>query len=133
MFSEIVCREWNSIRVRFWSIGYKKRLSLLILLLLLLGCFLVWSSLMVDLSDLKFTQEKDDGVNDSSVWDKWVIANGLRAIGDIYDSCGEFFFRQNFLVKISFSVNKCCLEKIDETLWIAPIENRNSHAQKLVK
>ena len=43
------------------------------------------------------------------------------------------FFRQNFLVKISFSVNKCCLEKIDETLWIAPIENRNSHAQKLVK
>ena len=88
---------------------------------------------MVDLSDLKFTQEKDDGVNDSSVWDKWVIANGLRAIGDIYDSCGEFFIRQNFLVKISFSVNKCCLEKIAETLWIAPIENRNSHAQKLVK
>lgn len=87
MFSEIVCREWNSIRVRFWSIGYKKRLALLVILLLVLVCFLVWSSLMVDLSDLKFADGKGDGVNDGSVWDKWVIANGLRAIGDIYDNC----------------------------------------------
>lgn len=61
---------------------------------------------MVDLSDLKFTQEKDDGVNDSSVWDKWVIANGLRAIGDIYDSCGEFFLDRIFWSKSVFqSIN----------------------------
>lgn len=87
MFAEFFCRGWNSIRVRFWSIGYKKRLSLLILLLLFLGCFLVWTSLFVDLSDLNFAQGREDGVNDSTVWDKWVTANGLKSIGDIWDSC----------------------------------------------
>lgn len=102
MFAEFFCRGWNSIRVRFWSIGYKKRLSLLILLLLFLGCFLVWTSLFVDLSDLNFAQGREDGVNDSTVWDKWVTANGLKSIGDIWDSCGEFAIRKFFRLNQRF-------------------------------
>ena len=90
MFAEIFCREWNSIRVRFWSIGYKKRLFLLILMLLVFGCLAVWTSFFADLSDLNITQERQDGINDSTHWDKWVSENGLKAVGDIWDSCGEF-------------------------------------------
>lgn len=92
MFAEIFCREWNSIRVRFWSIGYKKRLFLLILVLLVLGCLAVWTSFFADLSDLNITQERQDDINDSSHWDRWVRENGLKAVGDIWDSCGEFAF-----------------------------------------
>lgn len=128
MFSEIVCREWNSIRVRFWSIGYKKRLALLVILLLVLVCFLVWSSLMVDLSDLKFADGKGDGVNDGSVWDKWVIANGLRAIGDIYDSCGEFslFFLSGQNQISSINVARKRETRRFGSLHRLRIENRNS-------
>lgn len=92
MLAEIFCREWNSIRVRFWSVSYKKRLFLLILVLLVLGCLAVWTSFFADLSDLNITQEKQDGINDSSHWDRWVRENGLKAVGDIWDSCGEFAF-----------------------------------------
>ncbi|KAL9976129.1 hypothetical protein ACROYT_G013383 [Oculina patagonica] len=87
MFAELFCREWNSIRVRFWSIGYKKRLLLLIFVLLVLGCFAVWTSFFADLSALDFTQERQDGINDSTLWDKWVTENGFKSIGDIWDSC----------------------------------------------
>ena len=92
MFAEIFCREWNAIRVRFWSIGYKKRLFLFILVLLVLGCLVVWTSFFADLSDLKISQETQDGINDSTQWDQWVSENGLKAVGDIWDSCGEFAF-----------------------------------------
>lgn len=80
-------------RVRFWSIGYKKRLFLLIFFLFILACFVAWTTLFADLSDLKITQGRHDGINKSSVWDKWVLANGLKSIGDIWDDCGEFRFR----------------------------------------
>ena len=52
--------------------------------LLILGCFVLWTSAFADLSDLDFTQEN----NDSTLWDKWVSDNGFKAIGDIWDSCG---------------------------------------------
>lgn len=90
MFAEIFCREWNSIRVRFWSIGYKKRLFLLILVLLVFGCFVVSTTFFADLSGLNITQETQVGINDSTQWDQWVSENGLKAVGDIWDSCGEF-------------------------------------------
>lgn len=98
MFAEILCREWNSIRVRFWSIGYKKRLFLSILVLLVLGCLAVWTSFFADLSDLNITQERQDGINDSSQWDQWVKENGLKAVGDIWDSCGEVAFENVFVI-----------------------------------
>lgn len=93
MFADYFCREWNSIRVRFWSIGYKKRLFLLIIVLLVFGCLVVWTSFFADLSDLNITQERQDDIsNDSTQWDQWVSENGLKAVGDIWDSCGEFTF-----------------------------------------
>lgn len=87
MFADYFCREWNSIRVRFWSIGYKKRLFLLIIVLLVFGCLVVWTSFFADLSDLNITQERQDDINDSTQWDQWVSENGLKAVGDIWDSC----------------------------------------------
>ena len=91
MFADLFCRGWNSIRVRFWSIGYKKRLllQLLIVLFIALGGFLLWTSLFTNLADLNFIQ-KEDG-NGSTIWDKWVQENGLKSIGDIWDGCGELF------------------------------------------
>lgn len=104
MFADFFCREWNSIRVRFWSIGYKKRLFLLILVLLVLGCLVVWTSFFADLSDLNITQERQDGINDSTHWDQWVSENGLKAVGDIWDSCGEFTFRNvNFMCSVQLT------------------------------
>lgn len=87
MFADLFCRGWNSIRVRFWSIGYKKRLllQLLIVLFIALGGFLLWTSLFTNLADLNFIQ-KEDG-NGSTIWDKWVQENGLKSIGDIWDGC----------------------------------------------
>ena len=101
MFADLFCREWNSIRVRFWSIGYKKRLFLLILVLLVFGCLAVWTSFFADLSDLNITQERQD---DSTQWDQWVSENGLKAVGDIWDSCGEFTFENvNFMCSLQLT------------------------------
>lgn len=90
MFAEVFCRGWNSIRVRFWSIGFKKRLFLQfgIVLSIGLGGFLLWTTLFANLADLEITQ-KEHG-NDSTIWDKWVRENGLKSIGDIWDDCGKF-------------------------------------------
>lgn len=109
MFADFFCREWNSIRVRFWSIGYKKRLFLLILVLLVLGSLAVWTSFFADLSDLNITQEGQDDINDSTQWDQWVSENGLTAVGDIWDSCGEFTF-ENVNFMCSLQLNKIYLQ-----------------------
>ncbi|XP_067055000.1 uncharacterized protein [Acropora muricata] len=80
-------RGWNSIRVKFWSIGYKKRLILqfgALLFIVLSGLFL-WTSLFANLSDLRISQKQKG--NASTPWDKWVKDNDLQSIGDIWDGC----------------------------------------------
>ena len=110
MFADFFCREWNSIRVRFWSIGYKKRLFLLIVVLLVLGCLAVWTSFFADLSDLNITQEGQDDINDSTQWDQWVSENGLTAVGDIWDSCGEFTIENVYNFMCSLQLKKIYLQ-----------------------
>lgn len=80
-------RGWNSARVKFWSIGYKKRLILqfgALLFIVLSGLFL-WTSLFANLSDLRISQKQKG--NASTPWDKWVKDNDLQSIGDIWDGC----------------------------------------------
>lgn len=95
MFADIFCRGWNSVRVRFWSIGYKKRvfLQFFIVLVIALSLFLLWTSLFANLADLDITQ-KNEG-NGSTIWDKWVRDNRLKAIGDIWDGCDPNELRKN--------------------------------------
>ena len=91
MALDALCRGWNSVRVKFWSIGYKKRLILqfgVLLFIVLSGLFL-WSSLFANLSDLKVSQKQKGNV--STPWDKWVKDNDLQSIGDIWDGCGKSF------------------------------------------
>lgn len=86
------CRLWSYILVRFWSIGYKKRivLQLAILLIIACGCILVRLSLFANLADFDFIQTNGADRNASSkLWDRWVEKNGYKAIGDIWDSCGK--------------------------------------------
>ena len=82
-------RGCNSVRVKFWSIGYKKRLILqfgALLFIVLSGLFL-WTSLFANLSDLRISQKQKG--NASTPWDKWVKDNDLQSIGDIWDGCGK--------------------------------------------
>lgn len=87
MVLDVLCRGWNSFGVRFWSIGYKKRLFLqfCVLLFIVVFGFFLWTSLFANLSDLKITQKQHG--NGSTAWDKWAEDNGLKSIGDIWDSC----------------------------------------------
>lgn len=94
MFTDVFCRGWNSVRVRFWSMGYKKRLSLQLcfVMVTVLAGFLLWTNLFANLADLKIRQ-KTSG-NGSTIWDKWVQDNGLKAIGDIWDACDPSMSRK---------------------------------------
>lgn len=87
MIPDFFCRGWNAVRVRFWSIGYKKRIVLQggIVICIALALFLVWTSLFADLADLDITQKLEG--NGSTIWDKWVEERGLKSIGDIWDGC----------------------------------------------
>ena len=100
MFADSFCRGWNSVRVRFWSIGYKKRLLVFIFLLFSLGVFLAWTLLFANLADLHITQKQEG--NGSTIWDKWVRDNGLQSIGDIWDACGEFAFENQPFYLLTF-------------------------------
>ncbi|XP_015749554.1 PREDICTED: uncharacterized protein LOC107329376 isoform X3 [Acropora digitifera] len=132
-------RGWNSVRVKFWSIGYKKRLILqfgALLFIVLSGLFL-WTSLFANLSDLRISQ-KHKG-NASTPWDKWVKDNDLQSIGDIWDGCefslnggavhviAEYLGRELYNVK-----HKVC--KMGAETFSCPIEKgKKMHVNEKVK
>ncbi|XP_067055003.1 uncharacterized protein [Acropora muricata] len=132
-------RGWNSIRVKFWSIGYKKRLILqfgALLFIVLSGLFL-WTSLFANLSDLRISQKQKG--NASTPWDKWVKDNDLQSIGDIWDGCefslnggavhviAEYLGRELYNVK-----HKVC--KMGAETFSCPIEKgKKMHVNEKVK
>ncbi|KAK2556854.1 hypothetical protein P5673_021065 [Acropora cervicornis] len=132
-------RGWNSVRVKFWSIGYKKRLILQFgaLLFIVLSGLCLWTSLFANLSDLRISQKQKG--NASTPWDKWVKDNDLQSIGDIWDGCefslnggavhviAEYLGRELYNVK-----HKVC--KMGAETFSCPIEKgKKMHVNEKVK
>lgn len=122
MIPDFFCRGWNAIRVRFWSIGYKKRIVLQggIVICIALALFLVWTSLFADLSDLDITQKLEG--NGSTIWDKWVEEKGLKSIGDIWDGCGEHFN----IISYPFDLVELSRKNTQKKYWKSPLEKKGN-------
>lgn len=77
--------------VGYWNIGYKKRIAIQVVFVLVLISFIARPLFIANLSELSFFREK--GANGSDIlWEKWAHNAGykyFKAIGDIYDICGE--------------------------------------------
>ena len=122
MIPDFFCRGWNAVRVRFWSIGYKKRIVLQggIVICIALALFLVWTSLFADLTDLDITQKLEG--NGSTIWDKWVEEKGLKSIGDIWDGCGEHFN----IISYPFDLVELSRKDTQKKYWKSPLEKKEN-------
>ncbi|KAK3737291.1 hypothetical protein QZH41_008199, partial [Actinostola sp. cb2023] len=87
-----ILKTLSYIRLRFFSIGYKKRIAIQILLLLFLGVtgVMVKPLLFANLAELDMFNQFNQHSNSSAGWDKWsneMARKGYRSIGDVYDHC----------------------------------------------
>ena len=82
--------------VRFWNIGYKKRIVIQVIFVLVVVFFVARPLFLANLSDLKFFQGSLDTNASNSLWERWAHDTGykyFRAIGDVYDICGKIVAR----------------------------------------
>ena len=77
---------------RFFSIGYKKRVCLCVLVGLLCLLLIAKEYFRVDFADIQSVHRAFSGKSARSNfdWDGWVKRNKYTSIGDVYDICGQY-------------------------------------------
>lgn len=77
------------LKSRYYNIGYKKRVSFLVLLGFIFLLVVASEYFRVDFSDIRSVHRAFSGRGSRSNfdWDGWVKRNNFLSIGDVYDMC----------------------------------------------
>ena len=73
--------------VSYWNIGYKKRIALHVVIVLVIISFAIKYFFIANLAELSF-----NGGASNALWDRWAHNAGykyFKSVGDVYDTCGE--------------------------------------------